>query len=349
MKILGILTCFILALGAAYLADIQSMIGGPMIGLIMGMLLVNIIPVLSAEFKAGTAFVSRKFLMLGIVLAGGTLSFTQVVGEGVKALPLIVVNLVIALGVAGIVGKKLRVSREAGILVGCGTGICGGTAIVTIAPIIKAKEEDIAYAMTAIFLFDVLAAFCFPYLANSIRLSDAQFGFLAGTAINDTSSVTAAQATFGALIGNSDYALPVTIKLTRTTMLIVLAVAFTIFEVRRLRLAGVQGDGLEQKISVGATIMQVFPWFVVYFLLMTLANTIFHFSEISLGSFTLAKALSKAYKFFITMALAGVGFKVKFKDLFTKGARPIILGGCTWLCLAASSLAFVFLFQSFIE
>ena len=334
-KHLAIITCLVIAVLATWLAGMQSYVGGPMIGLLIGMLLVNLVPV-DSQFKQGTSFAGKKFLNIGIILAGATLNFAQVLGYGAKALPLIIINIFISFGVAILFGRMLNQSHNTSRLVGGGTCICGGTAIATIASIIKAKEEEIAYAMTAIFLFDVLAAITYPYIADMLNLTVNQFGFLAGTAINDTSSVAAAQETFNLLQG-VELTHPITVKLTRTTMLIPIAIVLTFLQVRR---AGQAAEGE----SIGATVKRIFPWFIVWFVVMALLNTLNVFQMISIPS----KWFSVSYKFFITAALVGVGFKIRFKDLFTKGAKPILLGGITWFFVALSSFVFIYLFAQYI-
>jgi uncharacterized integral membrane protein (TIGR00698 family) len=238
----------------------------------------------------------------------------------------------------------LQVSVNTSTLVGGGTSICGGTAIATLASIIKAKETEIAYAMTAIFLFDILAALAYPYLATFLGLTPNQFGFLAGTAINDTSSVAAAEATYNVL-HNIDLSLAITVKLTRITMLIVLAAIFTVITFRKeTRMNDSNTTHTEQKMSVSQTVINVFPWFILVFILMAALNTFGIFHNINGAS----NFFKSSYKFFNTTALAGVGFKIQFKDLVTKGVKPIILGGCTWLAVFASSLLFVSLFASYV-
>ena len=337
---LAIVVCVIIAIIATYLGGLQNVIGAPMIGLFISMLIVNFLPTVDKDFKKGTTFAGKKCLNIGIILAGATLNFTQILGYGAKALPLIIFNICLAFSVAFFVGKKLNLSSNTCTLVGGGTSICGGTAIATLASIIKAKETEIAYAMTAIFLFDILAALVYPYLAGALNLTANQFGFLAGTAINDTSSVAAAEATYNALCG-VDLNLAITVKLTRTTMLIALAVIFTVLAIRK---QAKDNTTAAEQASVGQTVLKVFPWFILGFLLMAVLNTVGLFSHIN----GLSKLFKVGYKFFITVALAGVGFKIQFKDLFTKGVKPIILGGCTWLALAASSMLFIHLFAGYV-
>ncbi len=333
-KIFAIIVCIIIALVATYLAGMQNIIGGPMIGLIIGMIIVNLLPKIDSDFKAGTSFAGKKFLNLGIILAGATLNFNEILGHGARSLPLIIFNIILSFTVAHFVGKRINVTPNTSTLVGGGTAICGGTAIATISSIIEAKETEIAYAMTAIFLFDVLAALSYPYLSGLIGLTNNQFAILAGTAINDTSSVAAAEATYSTLVGQELNA-AITIKLARTTMLIPLAIIITLLKVRNQSKANVGGE----ETSVGATVMKAFPWFILIFLVMAILNT--------LGALNPIKevfSFSKAYKFLITAALAGVGFKIQFRDLFTEGVKPMILGGCTWAALFISSMTFVHLF-----
>ena len=345
----AILVCVLIAVVATFLGGFQNVIGAPMIGLFIGMLIVNVLPSIDKDFKKGTTWVGKKCLMVGIILAGATLNFNQILGFGAKALPLIAFNLCLSFAVAYFVGRKLGLSDNTCTLVGGGTAICGGTAIATLSSIIKAKESEIAYAMTAIFLFDIVAALLYPYLAPVLNLTPNQFGFLAGTAINDTSSVAASEATYGALMG-IDSNLAITIKLTRTTMLIVVAIVFTVLAIRKQAKANAsqataanQAAATEQ-LSVGKTVLKVFPWFILGFLFMAILNTTGLFNMVE----GLPSLFKNGYKFFITVALAGVGFKIQFKDLFTKGVKPIILGGCTWLALAASSLIFIFAFAGYV-
>lgn len=353
---LAIAICVAIAIVSTYLGGLQNVIGAPMIGLFIGMIIVNLLPSIDKDFKKGTTFAGKKCLNIGIILAGATLNFSEILGYGAKALPLIIFNICLSFGVAYFVGKKLELSDNTCTLVGGGTSICGGTAIATLSSIIKAKETEIAYAMTSIFLFDILAALVYPYLAGALNLTTNQFGFLAGTAINDTSSVAASEATYNALNG-LDINLAITVKLTRTTMLIALAVIFTILAIRKEAKNNVlnsaqstNAGGLKTEVtvtkqaSVGQTVLKVFPWFILGFLLMAVLNTAGLFSGIE----GLPKLFKTGYKFFITVALAGVGFKIQFKDLFTKGIKPIILGGCTWLAVAASSMIFIFVFASYV-
>lgn len=320
----------------------RTVIGGPMVALLVSMIACNLIPSLDKDFKAGTTFASKKFLNWGIILTGATLSFADIMGTGVKALPLILFNIALSFTVAILVGKKIGVTKNTSVLVGGGTCICGGTAIATLSRIIKAAEEEIAFAMAAIFLFDTLSAFSYPYLAGALGLTQNQFAFLGGTAINDTSSVAGAQATYVALNGLGDWNGALNVKLVRTTMLIFVALAWTIIMAKQAKnqAAGSQGSML-------AVVKKTFPMFILGFVIMAGLNT-FGVFNFTIGSATAGKWLGKIAKFLFASALAGVGFKIKFKDVFSKGIKPIALGGITWLCVAASSMIFIHLFAGYV-
>jgi len=346
-RYLAILCCFLIALISTIISKFETFIGSPMLALIIGILIVNLVPAdkMSSEFKGGTTFAGKSFLSAGIIGLGATLAFTDIF-SAVYALPLIIFNILLALAVGYLLGRKVfHVSSNTCALVSSGTCICGGTAIAAVSRVIRAKEEETAYAMTAIFLFDLLACLSYPYLALQMGLSDVQFGFLAGTAINDTSSVVAAQETFANLKGLEGYALPAAIKVVRTTMIIVMALLFSIVTLRK-DAAAKTAPADSKKSSIGAVVWKSFPKFILFFILAVGINTIL-VNTVSGTPFykeLFKPFFSFGYKFFVTMALAGVGFKIRFRDLFTKGLKPIALGGCVWLALFLSSLAFTLLF-----
>lgn len=340
----AILLCLMIGFLATKSTDLQSAVfgrvvmGGPMVALLVSMIICNIMPTLDKDFKEGTTYSSKQFLNWGIILTGGTLSFASILGTGVKALPLILFNICLSFAIALLIGRKIGVTKNTSVLVGGGTCICGGTAIATLSRIIKATDAEIAFGMAAIFLFDTISAFSYPYIAPAIGLTDNQFAFVAGTAINDTSSVAGAQATFQAMIGNPDFNGALNVKLVRTTMLIFVAVVWTILMAREEK----KSSGTGSNESIFAVVKKTFPMFILWFVVMAGLNTFGVFTEKGIS------LLTTASKFLFASALAGVGFKIKFKDVFSKGLKPIALGGITWACVAASSYIFAFVFAGYI-
>ena len=347
---LGMILCLLVGVLATWLGGLQHFIGGPMIGLFLGVIIANLTPALVSKTKKGAQFCSKILLKVGIILAGGTLSFKAVLGAGMTALPMAAFNICLSFATAILVGRWMKVSFKSSVLVGGGTAICGGTAIATLTPIVEADEEDMAYAMTAIFLFDIIACLMWPYLGMALHLEPLQYGVLSGLAINDASSVAAAAVTFDTLSGGAASVIngaattggdiAIIVKLTRTVLLVFVALAVTMIKAVN---AGKQSENGEKATasSVGKQVVKAFPLFVLGFLVLAVVNTLVDFSSISLGTLTLSKLLSKTYKYLFTVALVGVGYKINVKDLFTNGVRPVLLGGCTWLVLSAATLAFV--------
>ena len=330
-KTLAIVLCIIIGVLANMSTSLQkdmfgrTVIGGPMLALLISMIACNLLPSISKEFKEGTTYCSKQFLNWGIIATGGTLSFAAIMGTGVRALPLILFNILLSFTVAILAGKKIGVTENT-------------SELDRIQDELSAKEAEIAFAMAAIFLFDTLAAFSYPYLIDALGFTPNQFAFVAGTAINDTSSVAGAQATYQAMIGDASFQGALNVKLVRTTMLIFVALAWTLIMAGRAKKNGeaAQGD------SVLAVVKKTFPMFILWFVVMAGLNTMGFFSESGVS------LLGKLGKYLFAAALAGVGFKIKFKDVFSKGLKPIALGGITWLCVAISSYAFAFLFAGYI-
>ena len=304
--------------------------------------------------KDGAAFSSKQFLRAGIVIAGGTLSFRAIVATGGSALPYIVFSMIVAFLAAYFVGRLMKVSGNTKVLVGGGTAVCGGNAIATLSAIIGADEDETAYAMTAIFLFDIIAAFMLPYMAVALSFSPDQFGVLVGAAVNNVPSVTAAGVTFNSMMGdaaiNADGAsggdLAMIVKLTRVALLIVVAVIATAaHQVKTQKSASREGAPPSAGSRV-KNILSAFPYYVLGFLLLAIINTAVDFSSMIFFGTALSALLSTAFRFLITMALAGIGCKIKFSELFTKGAKPVLLGGCTWAAVLICALVYSGVFMS---
>ena len=349
----GLILCAAVAVLSTFLGGLQHFVGAPMLGLVMGILLANLLPgVIVNKAKKGAAFSSKMILRAGIILTGGTLSFATIVGAGSSALPYIILSIVFAFVTACLVGKYfIKVSPKTRILVAGGTSICGGTAIATLAGVVDADEDEMAYAMTAIFLFDLFATLIWPYVALGMKFSPEQFSVLAGIAINDVASVTAAGATFDALLGSaainaagvSGGELAVIVKLTRVVMLVFVALAVMVWSIWS-KGKEESGEAVSEK-SNFSKLVSAFPVFILGFLGLAVINTFVNFSQIAIGGETLASLMKTVSKFCITMALVGVGCKISLRDMFTKGVKPVLLGGCTWLIVAVFTFSYVTFFM----
>lgn len=199
-------------------------IGGAVLAILVGIVMGYIIKDKS-QFEVGMKFASKKILQYAVILLGFGMNLAVVMETGKQSLPIIILTISTSLIISYVLAKKMNIAKNIAILVGVGSSICGGSAIAATAPVIEADDEDVAQAISVIFFFNVIAALIFPLLGSVIGFSTHSgeaFGIFAGTAVNDTSSVTAAAATWDGLynLGTQTLDKAVTVKLTRTLAII---------------------------------------------------------------------------------------------------------------------------------
>lgn len=284
-------------------------IGASVIALFIGML-VNAFYKPTAVTAPGIKFTSKKILKFAIILLGASLNIRTVLTVGKFSLTVMVFTLATCFGLGALIGQALGLNWKTSSLINAGTGICGGSAIAAIAPVIDATDMDIAYGMSATFLFDTVMVVLFPILGRAMGLSDAAFGLWAGTAVNDTSSVVATGYAFSEAAG--DFATMV--KLTRTLSIIpaVLVFAAISLHIKRKEQAA--------DATVKVSIRSIFPWFILGFLAMSALTSL---GLIPTG---LAASLKSISKFLMIAALAAIGLNTNFKALCRSGAKPMLHG-----------------------
>ena len=208
---------FAVTVGIAVLARfLESLLPIPLIGasviaMFIGMI-INAFHKPDERLSPGIKFTSKKILKFAIILLGASLNIATVLTVGRNSLLVMLFTLATCFGLGYLSGRMLKLNWKMSNLISAGTGICGGSAIAAIAPVIDADDIDIAFGMSATFLFDMVMIVLFPIFGKSLGLSDVMYGLWAGTAVNDTSSVVAAGFAFSETAGN--YATMV--KLTRT-------------------------------------------------------------------------------------------------------------------------------------
>lgn len=317
----GILLSLIIASIAHFLGKLCPIIGGSVFGMIIGILINNTLGKPKGTIK-GITFTSKKILQWSIILLGAGLSLTQVWRTGLSSFSVMMFTLAAAFITAYGVGKLMNIPYKIITLIGVGTAICGGSAIAAISPIIEADDMDIAYSISTIFLFNIIAVLIFPPLGYLLNFSDKAFGLWAGTAINDTSSVVAAGYAFSSTAG----AYATIVKLTRTTMIIPISLIFAAIATFKKKKENNNNTEVNYKLS------KIFPWFIVWFLIASLLNTIGIFNE------TIVGYINSIGKFMIIMALSAIGLNADFKKMLKTGIKPIFLGLIVWLVVTVVSL-----------
>ena len=300
-----------IAFVAWLLAKVIPLLGAPVIAILVG-LAVSALRRPSDRAVPGISFASSVLLQLAIVLLGTTLALGQILRVGARSLPVMLGTLAVALAGAAVVGRLLAVSPRLRALIGVGTGICGASAIAAISGIVEATSAEVAYAISTIFVFNVVAVVLFPPLGRLFDLSQHGFGLWAGTAVNDTSSVVAAAFAFGHAAGSQ----AVVVKLTRTTLIVPIVLALSALRAR----------------GTGSRPRPLVPRFLVLFVLASVLDTV------GLIGADARRALSDAALALITTALAGVGLTADVRLMRRTGLRPLVLGAILWVMVASVSL-----------
>ncbi|CUH97829.1 UPF0324 membrane protein [Propionispora sp. 2/2-37] len=311
----GVAFAVTIAIPAWYSGVQIPLIGGPVFGILFGMILA--FRQRSDIFTAGIRFAAKNILQYSIILLGFEMNLFQVFIVGSQSLFVMIFTLSAAFITAWLAGKYLGLPGTTSTLIGVGTAICGGSAIAAAAPAIKASEKDIAYSISTIFLFNIIAVFIFPFLGHLLHMSDLGFGMWAGTAINDTSSVVAAGYSYSQPAGS----FATIVKLTRTLMIVPVTLTLSLITV-----------GKNSRNST-FSLVKSFPWFILGFLLTSIISTT------GVLPSPVCSCLAQTGRFFIIVAMAAIGLNTNLRQLVHKGIKPVLLGLSCWLAVAAVSLA----------
>ena len=313
----GIILSCLIAIIALWIEGLFSVhiIGASVIAMFIGVIL-NCFLKNTKVFKTGTKFTSKKILKLAIILLGLSLNINTIFQVGKMSLLVMMFTLLTCFGGGYFIGRALKLNWKLSNLISAGTGICGGSAIAAIAPTIDADNNDVAYAMSATFLFDMLMIVLFPIMGRAMGMSDEAFGLWAGTAVNDTSSVVATGYAFSEAAG--DFATMV--KLTRTLSIIPTVVIFAFINLNIKRKEAKKQGLDESELKANFSIKKIFPWFILGFVLMSIIASIFSIPEVVV---TNTKTISK---FLMVSALAAIGLNTSFSSIKKSGIRPMVHG-----------------------
>jgi uncharacterized integral membrane protein (TIGR00698 family) len=316
----GIVLLLIIATIAHVFGKLFPLVGGVIFALIAGIVIRNLIGIRHVIFEDGVSFTVKRMLKVAIILLGATLSFGKILSIGGQSVLIILAVVVGGIGFTIIIGKLLKVDKILSLLIGVGASICGATAITALKGTINAREAQTAYAISTIFLFNLIATFLYPVIGHMLNMNPLQFGIWAGTAIHDTSSVVAV----GYLYGNEAGDIATTVKLVRTLFLLPIIVIIPMLFMKNNDHAG------------KASIKKVFPWFIIGFILMSIANSI-GFIPTEAQHF-----LTSSAKYIILMVMAGVGLQVDFKKMKKLGLKPFIIGLFASVLVSVISLALIY-------
>ena len=297
---LGVAICFAVAAIAILLERLipGGLLGASIIALFMGTIINSFFH--PAWLKPALKFTSKKILKGAIILLGASLSIRTVVDVGSKTFFVMVFTFAMCFGGGYFVRKLFKLNWKLGNLISAGTGICGGSAVAAIAPVIDADDKDIAFAMSSTFLFDMVMIALYPLMGKALGMNDIAYGIWAGTSVNDTASVVASGYAFSEAAG--DFATMV--KLTRTIAIIPTVLVFAWVGTRMKRKEMQTAEG--KKVNL----MKIIPWFICGFLALAIVSA----------------ELKSASKFLMVTALAAIGLNTSLLDFKKAGLAPMFYG-----------------------
>ena len=306
-------------IGIELLGYAKSPISTAMIAILMGIVLGNLFKI-RVGFLLGLDFTQKYILKLGIICLGIQLKPFEFLKFGTIAIPLIIVCIISVLIVIKLLIKKLRISTKMAYLISIGSTVCGTTAIMATAPVIKASKGEVAYAIANMTIFGIISMLIYPYFANIYFDGEPLFvGLFLGTAIHETSQVAAA-----GLIYDQQYNSPETLniatvtKLIRNTFLVIMIPLFAFLYNR--------GKTKNKSYSL----LDIFPYFVLGFIGMiifrNIGDQIFLTENVQQFWQSSISNIKDGAKIFLSMAMAAVGLSTNLKDLKSMGYKPFIVG-----------------------
>lgn len=286
------------------------------VALLLGILVAQL-PGMADRLAIGVRFAMHWLLRAGIVLLGARLSLDQVGAIGIPAITVILATMAVAFMTVRYASRAFGVDSTLAVLLAVGAAVCGTSAIVATAPIIRARAQDVAAAVATVTVFGTIAVLAYPPIGRMLGMSPEAFGLWAGVAINDTSQVVAT----GAAYSPAALDTATVVKLLRNTLMapVLLGIAW----------AWGRSNRADHSAGLG---LQAFPVFVLGFGVMAGLRTV------GLIGLELAQALETVASSLIVVALAGVGLSIRARDLLATSSRPIAVGLCTAALVGGGAL-----------
>ena len=314
----GAAIALVIAAAAKFLESLEEsaglhFIGASVIAMFIGMI-VNAFYKPNSVTAPGIKFTSKKILKFAIILLGASLNIRTVLTVGRFSLTVMVFTLATCFGLGALIGKALGLNWKTSSLINAGTGICGGSAIAAVAPVIDADENQTSLSLATIFILNAVALFVFPVIGHWLGMGQTQFGTWAAIAIHDTSSVVGA----GAAYGEEALKVATTVKLTRALWIIPLSLVSALI----FRQKG-------KKIQI--------PWFIFWFVVAMLVNTYCNLPT------QLTHGISVAARCGLSATLFLIGGGLSIEVIRKVGLKPLVLGIILWAVISVASLAVILL------
>ncbi len=318
--------------------DVRHPISAAIIAVLVGVLVSNLLT-LPPSVTPGCKKIVKNAIPFAIILIGAGLDLNRLTSLGASVLVITLLCMALAIAGAYLIGRFLGLGHKLSLLLGAGTGICGNSAIVAVAPLIDAEDDDLVLSIGTVNLFGLVAMLACPLLAGVMAMGYEAYGVWAGTTIHAVPQVVAAGLAHSPDAGT----LATAVKMLRVALLAPLVFIFAIVGART-RSAGQGGHR-----PSGVNYLRLVPWFVWGFALMAMLGTIGAIPTIRVGEadVSLVQTLTTIGKILLTLAMAAIGLEVKVRELAGVGRRAVIAGLASTIVLAAVSLGLIMLLVGF--
>ena len=329
--------------GVAVLGFAKSPVSAIMMAIILGMIVANTIR-LPDRLQSGLKFCTSGILRVGIMLLGIRLSLMGAGQFALVALPFVVAAIAIGLFTVALLGRYMGLSRQLSGLIAVGTSICGCTAIVATAPLIKANESEVSYAIACITVFGLAAMFAYPLLAHfAFAVQPELAGLFLGTSIHETAQVAGA-----AMMYEAQYDAPVALDIATVTKLVRNLCMIVVIPLVGILYGAERAQGDTRRINF----LTLIPWFIVGFALMSALRTLGDMGERPFGLLAvdqwqeIVQIIRDAAERCLLVAMAAVGLTSMFASMRKIGVRPFALGLFAALLIGGVSFTLISLFAA---
>jgi uncharacterized integral membrane protein (TIGR00698 family) len=329
--------------GISVLGFEKSPVSAIMVAIVLGMLIANTVG-LPETLQSGLKFCTSAVLRVGIMLLGIRLSLTGAGQFTLVALPFVIAAITIGLLTVGMLGRYMGLSRQLSGLIAVGTSICGCTAIVATAPLIKANESEVSYAIACITVFGLAAMFIYPILAHQVFATQPELaGLFLGTSIHETAQVAGA-----GMMYEAQYNAPVALDIATVTKLV-----RNLCMIAVIPLVGILfADERDNTDKTSVNYLAMIPWFIVGFAIMSAVRTVGDLGDQAFGILEPSKwqeivaFIKEAAERCLLIAMAAVGLTSMLAGIIKIGFRPFALGLFAAVLIGGVSYTLISLFAA---
>jgi uncharacterized integral membrane protein (TIGR00698 family) len=296
------------------------------VAIVLGIVLGNTIyPRLAPQSGAGVGFSKQTLLRAGVVLYGLRLTLHDIGHVGVAGVLIDALVILTTFGLAQALGRLIGLDHTARSLIGAGSAICGAAAVMATEPVVRARPEQVAVAVSTVVVFGTLSMFLYPalYTLNLhwalLPAGTDAFGVYAGSTIHEVAQVVAAGRQVSAETANT----AVITKLVRVMMLAPFLIGLSAWLMRGKAPTATPRD---PKLPV--------PWFAFGFIAVVLFNSL---------ALLPAPVVSSAVQFdtlLLAMAMSALGLSTHIGAVRQAGFKPLLLAGMLfiWLIVGGGSI-----------